>query len=131
MAKRDDLEHPAHFVLIAEPAAGGGDHTGLDVGEQHRGAVGGDYPEDEAGSAGNDRIGVGAPVVGQRCGDDDRGGRVDLIRCRERGAWQDRIGSAAAVGGGKRWILAAPEPAIARSAAEEAVRDGSERGGAD
>ena len=63
--RRDRLVgDPRHRAAPA--GVGGGDHARLGVGEQDRGAVGGDDAEDQPGRGGDERVGVGALVVGRR-----------------------------------------------------------------
>ena len=97
--RRDRLVgHPRDRA--APPGVRGGDHPRLAVGEQHRGAIGGDDANHEPRGSGDERIGAGPLVVGHGFADDHRGRRMDLVGGGERGARQDGIGGAAAVGRG-------------------------------
>ena len=112
----------------AAPAGvGGTDHARFAVGEQDRGAIGGNDRQQEAGAGGDQRVGLGSLVVGPGIGDDDAVGRVDLIGRHQWRAGEKEVGGAAAVG--ERGRVGLGERAVARLGAEEAVGDGDGRGG--
>ncbi len=95
-------------------------HPCLGVGEQDRGAVGGEDRQQDAGAVGGERI--GARALAPRLGDDDAIGGVNLIGRDQRGICDDRVGGGLAVGerGG---IIGIGERHIACRAAEETVRN--------
>ena len=111
---------------------GGGDHARLPVREQHRRAIGGEDAEREAGAVGDDRVGLGAGVVGPGRGRVDGVGRMDLVDGDEPGAGRDRLDRAAAILGDGVAVVVRAEADIeagadalrhAAAPAEKAVRD--------
>jgi hypothetical protein len=82
------------------------------VRQQDRGAVCRHHAQQQAGTVGDERIGMGPLRIRQSFTGDDRGGGMDLVHAGERSAWNDGIGGEAAVGLDRRRIVAAPESAV-------------------
>jgi len=122
--------HPRECA--APSGMGGADDDGFVIGEQDRRAVGGENPDQQVGTVGDQAIGARPRVLRPGCVGDDHLGGMDLMDRRKLGFGEQRGNGEAAIAGDRLAVVVAAEADVeagafadrdAAAAAEEAVRE--------